>query len=310
MSRHPPTHPTGYERPDQMWTAVTARIKNEDPSAVAQRQRQFLYGRFLARVFTHDPDAWVLKGGTALLARVRDTRHSKDVDLNRIVGTLEDAVQELRVATATELDDHVRFAAGTVKLSSSRPGQRGRDTARVTISPYVGVRPMNPFGVDVVVGTLITAGLDLHQPTPVGGFPGLTSPPYRLYPVVDHVADKICATMELYAGLPSTRSRDLFDLVVFACTQTIHAAPLRRAIEAERLHRGLAPILAWTAPSAWTTGYATAARGTPYGAEYPTFASGNGLVAQVLDPVLSGELASGTWDPANRRWLENHPPCR
>lgn len=37
--------------------------------------------RFLARVF-HAPEApWVLKGGTAVLARVDDARTTKDVDL-------------------------------------------------------------------------------------------------------------------------------------------------------------------------------------------------------------------------------------
>lgn len=302
MSRRPSDHPTGYDRPDQMWTAVTDRLRNADPAAVPQRQRQFLYGRFLARVFTHAPDDWVLKGGTALLARVRDTRHSKDVDLNRIDGTLEDAVQELRAAATTDLDDHVRFTAGDDGRTASRVGPPGRATAKLSITPHIGVRPMGSFGVDVVVATLITADPDLHHPTPVVDIPSLTSPPYRLYSVVDHVADKVCATMELHAGLRSTRSRDLFDLVVFASTQTISAAPLWRAVEAERLHRGLAPVPSWAPPDGWATGYVKDARGTPYGAEYPTFAAANTLVAQLLDPVLSGELTYGIWNPNDRQW--------
>jgi len=119
-----------------MWTAITDRIKTVAPAAVPQLQRQFLYDRLLARVFTHAPDAWVLKGGTALLARVRDARHSRDVDLNRTAGTLEEAVQELRAAAATDLKDHVRFTtAPNHRMHPPRAGQPGQGNARLQITP-------------------------------------------------------------------------------------------------------------------------------------------------------------------------------
>jgi hypothetical protein len=45
-------------------------------------QRQLAYDRLLARTFIA-PDAshWVLKGAGALLARLPDARHSRDIDL-------------------------------------------------------------------------------------------------------------------------------------------------------------------------------------------------------------------------------------
>lgn len=295
-------HPTGYDRPDQMWSAVTDRIKNTDPTAVSQRQRQFLYDRLLARVFTHAPEDWVLKGGTALLARVRDARHSRDVDLNRTAGTLETAVQELRVAAATDLDDHVRFV--TEPHHRKNPGQ---GNARLQITPYIGVRPIHSFGVDVVVSTLLTAEPDLHQVTPVVDLPGIAHPPYRLYPVVDHVADKVCATMELHAGQPSTRHRDLLDLVVIACTQTVNSVPLTHAVESERRHRALPPITAWSTPPQWAIPYGKDAPHTAHCAEYPRYADGTGLVARFLDPIFSGELDPATWDPDKRIWEPTRP---
>jgi len=291
-----------------MWTAITDRIKTVAPAAVPQLQRQFLYDRLLARVFTHAPDAWVLKGGTALLARVRDARHSRDVDLNRTAGTLEEAVQELRAAAATDLKDHVRFAtAPNHRMHPPRAGHPGQGNARLQITPYIGVRQVQPFGIDVVVGTLITADPDLHQATPVVNLPGIAYPPYRLYSVVDHVADKVCATMELHAGRPSTRHRDLIDLVIIACTQTVDSAPLARAIEAERRHRGLPPIAAWSTPQQWATPYAKDAQTTAHCVEYPSYVAGTGLVARFLDPILSGELASATWYPETRQWGPTAP---
>jgi len=294
VSRRPVDHPTGYARPDQMWAALTARIKTIAPAgAVAELQRQFLYERFLARVFTHAPDPWVLKGGTALLARVRDARHSRDVDLNRTTGTLDAAVQEIRAAAVTDLDDHVRFVTTARRIGPTRAGRSEGGTACVEITPYIGVRPMHAFGVDIVVGTLLTTNPDLHQPTPVVPMPGITTPPYRLYSVVDHVADKVCATMELYNGRPSSRHRDLVDLVIIACTQTVDATALGHAIKAERLHRELPPITAWNCPPQWATPYATAARTVTHCADYRTSTTGTALVAHFLDPVLSGELTTG-----------------
>lgn len=308
MSRHPTDHPTGYARPEQMWAAVTAHIKNVSPTAISELQRQFLYDRFLARVFTHDPTAWVLKGGTALLTRVRDARHSRDVDLNCTAGTLEDAVQELHAAATTNLEDHVRFTtAPTHRMHPPPPGQPGQVNARLQITPHIGVRAVQPFGIDVVVGTLLTADPDIHHATPVVVIPGITSPPYRLYSVVDHVADKVCATMELHDGQPSSRHRDLVDLVIIACTQTVSAAPLTHAIEAERLHRGLPPISAWTSPLQWSSPYAKAARAVAHCAKYPTYADATALIARFLDPVLSSELIDGIWNPQTVQWNPPHP---
>ena len=45
-------------------------------------QRQFAYDRALARLFTApDAGSWVLKGAGALLARLGQARHSKDIDV-------------------------------------------------------------------------------------------------------------------------------------------------------------------------------------------------------------------------------------
>ncbi len=48
--------------------------------------------------------------------------------------------------------------------------------------------------------------------------------PYRAYPVVDHIADKVCALLEVHqrygdSAIASTRYRDLFDLVVSTRTR-------------------------------------------------------------------------------------------
>ena len=59
--------------------------------------RQFSYDRLLCRVFSTDPERWVLKGATAMLARLEGrARHTLDVDLYRRDGSLTDAERALR----------------------------------------------------------------------------------------------------------------------------------------------------------------------------------------------------------------------
>jgi len=64
---------------------------------------------------------------------------------------------------------------------------------------------------------------------------------YRAYPLVDHVADKACAIFERHgaAGTPSTRYRDLVDLVAIVLAASVEAEPQLSALRSEAHRRGL-----------------------------------------------------------------------
>lgn len=75
-----------YASPQALRQAVTDRLRTfaaQTPgTTLSDLQRRFAYDRLLARVFTADPDHWVLKGAAAMLARLPTAaRHSKDIDL-------------------------------------------------------------------------------------------------------------------------------------------------------------------------------------------------------------------------------------
>jgi hypothetical protein len=304
-------HPSGYQTPDALWTAVNAKIRaaaNTDPQLnISNLQRQFVYHRFLARVFALGDGDWVLKGGTALLARVRSARHSKDIDLYRRSGTLDTALTELARATALDLPDHFRFIiTGTPVITSERPGQPDSALATIPIDAYAGVQLISSFKVDLVTGAIITASPDRVPATPPVTVPGLPSSEYLLYPLVDHIADKLCATVETHGhnNTPSTRVRDLVDLVVIARTQAVDATPLRHAIETERQHRNLPPITRYTTPPNWAQEYAKLARPVPDCAQHQTYPLAIDLVSRFLDPVLANQPALGTWRPRAASWSE------
>jgi hypothetical protein len=57
---------------------------------------------------------------------------------------------------------------------------------------------------------------------------------YQVYPLVDHIADKVVAILQLYGQQrrPSTRYKDLIDLVSIATGASVAARPQLTAISA------------------------------------------------------------------------------
>src|SRR5437867_4312677 len=86
------TRSSGTPRtPQAMRASVTDRlralVKAEHRLQLNDLLRQFAYGRALARVSAEDAERWLLKGATALLARLGpNTRHTKDIDLYNDAG--------------------------------------------------------------------------------------------------------------------------------------------------------------------------------------------------------------------------------
>jgi Nucleotidyl transferase AbiEii toxin, Type IV TA system len=203
--------------------------------------RRFVFDRFLARVF-HEPNSpWVLKGGTAVLARAHDARSTKDVDLFHETSSLDAALEDLRAAlTEVRIDDHFRFVITKVEPSLGG-GQPAVDGCRLSVDAYCGTQKKDSFGVDLVTGSMMTTVPEVKVDT-VLEVRGVPAALMRLYPVVDHIADKLCATQATYgeAGAKrSSRVRDMVDLVVLARTQDIDGNELIAAIHAEWTHRSL-----------------------------------------------------------------------
>jgi predicted nucleotidyltransferase component of viral defense system len=266
--------------------------------------RQFLYARFLARVFVSSDGRWVLKGGTAMLARVRSARHSADLDFVLTDGSLDTAVAELRVAAAVDLHDHLTFAlVGEPVRRDERPGQPGSELVTVKVQSYAGAKKLDQFSVDVVTNSVITQTPDEFVPDLAITLPGMTTPVYRVYPVVDHIADKVCATIELHNGVPSSRARDLVDLVVFARTHDVVAEELRTAIRAEEDHRQLPRIRRWECPPTWERLYPPRTVGVSECRGYETLAAASALMSRFLDPLLADDLGPRRrWSAAGGAW--------
>lgn len=141
--------------------------------------------------------------------------------------------------------------------------------------------------MDLAVGAGLTAPVTTADPADALDLPRLIRHDYRLYPVVDQIADKVCATMQTYHDHPSSREKDLVDLVVLAVTQNVDGTTLSIAISAEAGRRLMERFDHFTVPVDWGRRYTKLAKPVPYCVIYPTIDLARNLVTRIIDPVLA-----------------------
>ena len=111
------------------WAALAAAYTSaaqKSPDTSTQDHLRFAqFDRFLTRIFAEkEHSEWLLKGGTGMLARVPNTRTTKDLDLVITDRDLDDAQDALVTLAEQDLGDHVTFRV----KSANRP-------VRATTSP-------------------------------------------------------------------------------------------------------------------------------------------------------------------------------
>ncbi len=242
----------------------------------------------------------MVKGATALLARGIGVRGTLDVDVFRAKAR-EVAEADLRAAASTDIGDWFRFELGPA--SAVGDGSRG---LRVPVVAYIGTTVWTEFRVDLVGGDLKMTGEPEGVP-PLAriAIPDVEQHGYRAYPLVDHVADKVVATFQRYGAkqVPSTRYKDLIDIVAIVTAASVEATPQMDALRSEADRRGVAlpPRFAVPDRDLWESGYAAEARRSLLPVA-PTLDHALAVVRPFLDPLLGGD-AAGRWDPEQQAWV-------
>lgn len=297
-----------YKDPRSVEMAIkeAAKAMNAaDPSvSVNERIRQAYFDRLLCRVFSEGAvSEWVLKGGTGMLARIPDSRSTKDIDLFATGYTLDQSLVALRRLASVNLGDHFRFEYLSHSESIAGDQQPYIDGYRVAFQAFLGTKKVSDIGVDLVVSVGDLTSVETIEPAYRLALPRLVTHPYRLYPVERQIADKVCATMATYSGQPSSREKDLVDLVVIANTQTVNADFLRRSITREAALRGLDEIRALSIPDGWGRMYEQTAKSIPTCSGYERIEQAKDFMNAFLGADLLQSTALGTWSPASRSWL-------
>jgi len=291
-----------YPSPAAFRQALTDKLRAKAETSrwtLAQLQRQMAYDRLLERLYLVD-EGWVVKGATALIARDIGVRATIDIDVYRDA-TREVGEAELRAAAVKDIGDWFTF-----ELGPARPVAAGAPATRLPVTAYIGTTVWVSFHVDLV-GLDVTMTGDPEDVPPLARvvMPDLEQHGYRAYPLVDHVAEKIVATFELHGDrdMPSTRFKDLVDLVAIALGASVTAEAQLTALRSVAERRGIAPPARFRVPdrALWEPGYAAEA-GRSLLSVARTLDDALATVAPFLDPLLDWS-AAGRWDPERRRWI-------
>ncbi|WP_172135579.1 nucleotidyl transferase AbiEii/AbiGii toxin family protein [Adlercreutzia sp. ZJ473] len=265
----------------------------------------FYLDRLLCRVFSEAKPAFILKGGQSQLARRIDARESRDTDLVGTSAEIEESLAKLKELASIDLDDFFEFRF--IKADPISVSQEYRTGYRVEFLPVIGrTKRLNPLHVDLVVDQTPPENWMLVSPASRLEVEGLPVYDYALQTVEERIADKVCATMQLYDGRPSSRVKDLADLAVAMCTDVVDADILAEKIKRESILRGMNAIERFEVPGEWV-----AFRGQTYAKEARACSASNmptsieqavQMVADWLAPVMSGAARGKTWLPDKGRW--------
>lgn len=289
-----------YKTPEAVRRAVTDKLKSEAAVSLwrlGDLQRQYAYDRLVARLYRVD-DGWVIKGATALLARRVSVRHTIDIDLYR-AGAIDDVERRFREAAVLDVGDWMRFEVGAAVKIAANEAQG----VRVKVRSFIGTKLWAPFQIDIVAdGVVMTGAPEPGRPLTDVNIGDRDQITWKVYPLVDHVADKVCAILERHAGNPSTRFKDLIDLVAISRRATVDADLQKRALAEEAARRRLALPTSFDVPdeTIWERGFRAEARRAS-GLDITDLAAALQVVRLFLDPVLDG-TAAGLWNPEMHTW--------
>ncbi len=126
---------------------------------------------------------------------------------------------------------------------------------------------------------------------------------YKAYPLVDHIADKVAAMLDTYgSGRPSTRYKDLVDLVAIVTEASVDAEAQARALHSEAERRNIKLPTRFDVPdrAMWEPGYRAEAERSllPLARNLD---EAQVIIETFLNPILNG-TAQGKWEPMRRQW--------
>ena len=292
-----------WRSPEATRQALTEKIRTRyQPAERGRRLAEIAFRRLLFRLFTVQPERWVVKGGAALLLRLDPNRTSNDIDLAYVDEAGEHAValEALRDAAAADVEDFFTFEIGTSRLLD--PGH--------PLERALSVSVVARFSIDLA---LPLVDVDAER---VDASPALTGvaqvdelPPLWALSFVAQIADKICAMFERHGEQAtfSSRARDLADIAMIVAQVDLDGASLQQSLRAEEARRLEAGTLHERLPAGlrlpddqradWSMRWRQATRDAPV-----SFADALTAAATFLDPLLAGRASGLRWHAATQAW--------
>lgn len=305
-------NPAHAARPEARRASLLARMNGEARGSGVPARRIHLVvaiDRLLARLLDGTaPGSWVVKGGYAnQLRRSVSARSTEDLDL-RIEAEIDAAPALLAAGFAVDLQDG--FAYDVTTAATPLQGPPGGGLRFVVVSRLAGA-PLVQFKVDVSTGDVIVGQLEAHRSDPVLERLGFVRSQFPVYPVAQHVAEKLHA-LTLPRDVANSRARDLVDLAWFSRQFTFGSGALIDACVATFARRAthVWPPSVSNPPADWEKPYGRWR--AELGLQDRTPRDAVASIESFLDPVFAG-VRDLRWDPSRSTWdagrLSTLPPA-
>lgn len=288
-----------YATPSAFRDALETRLKTAqtDGVGISRLRKRVVFERMLARLQAVAPDGWYLKGGFALELRLGGlARTTKDIDIDWTISE-DDATELLLDAAAYDLGDGFTFELRRDGADDDLAG----DGQRWTIRADLAGREFERVAVDVGFGKAPVVEPDTIAASHLLDFADIAPVTVPALAVEQHLAEKLHAYTRGYGDGPSSRVKDLVDVVVIAHTTTVDVGRLRLAVASIFQRRAThdVPDRLPTPPSDWDRPWAKLVEHLPADADLP---SGFAAAARFWDPVLGRSVMTGTWNPVDSAW--------
>ncbi len=291
-----------YESATAFRMALEQRLKREAEKTglgLARLRKRVAFELFLRRLVAVAPDRWVLKGALALDFRLdATTRPTKDIDLGRDDDE-EAAIRHIAAAQQLDLDDFFTFAA--IRTDAFDEADEFR-AIRFRVRAELAERVFERFILDIGFSDPIAWVPDTIRTSDFLSFADIAPFDVPAIPLPQHLAEKVHAYTGTYGSTerPSTRPKDLVNILLIAGSEEIEASALRAALIATFEARDRQPLPAHlpAPPPGWEEPYRRLA--VKVGIE-PDLEAAFVFAATFLNPVLAGR-SEGRWDAKAGAW--------
>lgn len=291
-----------YATPVAFRAALDQRLKMEAERTgvgVARLRKRVAFELFLRRLVQVAPSRWVLKGAFALDLRLDvATRPTKDIDLGRDDDT-DAAIEDIAAAQQLDLGDFFSFSA---TRTTAFDDTDEFSAIRFHVRAELAGRIFEQFIVDIGFADRLDWTPDTVTTSNLLAFADI--PPFEIpaVPLAQHVAEKVHAYTRRYGEqqLPSTRPKDLVDILLISSAESMDATNLREALQRtfEQRARQPLPDALPVPPDVWRRPFALLAAEVGIDSELDAAFR---QAAAFLDPVLANQ-ATGCWNPSTRSW--------
>lgn len=294
----------GYATPRALEMALKEAAR-KSPLGTSRAISGFYFHRLLCRIFSDPCSPFILKGGQGMLARMLDARVTRDIDLSVADSNLDYAVDLLIKLSAVDLGDFVSFQFD--HREQIKTTEQYRAGCRIVFRVYLGGKSMSPVSIDLVSDVVGAECYDVITPMDRVSLDGVPECDYRVYSPSSALADKFCGIIERHDGRPSSRQKDLVDIVMMITNLDFDLDDVSARLERELRVRQLEKPRVFSVPAEWkekdSGRHELIASRTGMPEAFISLQSSESLASIFFDTALSGEGFNLTWVHQKLEWL-------